>query len=223
MKLQATLATFVAVLSLLSAAPAPADEPQEAGKTNAGWRPLFDGESLTGWKVTPFGGEGEVYVEDGRLVLDFGSSMTGITYQKPFPKSNYEIRYEAMRMEGNDFFCGITFPVGESFCSLIAGGWGGTVVGLSSIDGRDASENSTGQFKNFENGRWYKFRVRVTDQHIQAWIDEEQVIDEEIAGKKFSTRVEVDLNKPLGFATWETRGALRKIEYRMLEKKKPTK
>ncbi len=181
------------------------------------WRPLFDGKSLEGWKKTEFGGEGEVRIEDGKLILDFGASMTGVTYQKPFPKSNYEIRLEAMRVEGNDFFCGLTFPVAESHCSFIVGGWGGTVVGLSSIDGRDASENSTGQYREFKNGQWYKLRVRVTDDKIQCWIDDEQVIDQALEGVEISTRVEVNLNKPLGFATYDTRGALRNIAYRELK------
>jgi hypothetical protein len=191
-----------------------ADEPTPKADE---WKPMFDGKTLTGWKTAPFGGEGDVYVEDGNLVLDFGASMTGVTWQRNFPKSNYEIRYEAMRVEGNDFFCGLTFPVGDSHCSFIVGGWGGTVVGLSSIDGRDASENSTGQYMEVKNKQWYKFRVRVTDDKIQCWIDDKEVIDQPLEGVKISTRVEVNLNKPLGFATWETRGALRKMEYRVLK------
>ncbi len=192
-----------------------------AGETKSNdegkWRPLFDGKSLEGWKTTLFGGEGEVRVDDGKLILDFGAAMTGVTYQKSFPKSNYEIRLEATRLEGNDFFCGLTFPVGESHCSFIAGGWGGTVVGLSSIDGNDASENSTGQYREFKNGQWYKFRVRVTDDKIQCWIDDKQVIDQDLEGVEISTRAEVNLNKPLGFSTYDTRAALRNIEYRTIK------
>jgi hypothetical protein len=194
-----------------------AQEAKTKENKEAAWKPLFDGQTLTGWKSTPFGGEGDVYVEDGKLVMDQGASMTGVTWQRSFPKSNYEIRWEASRVQGNDFFCACTFPVKDSHCTLVAGGWGGTVVGLSSIGGLDASENSTGQYKEFVNGRWYKFRVRVTDEKIECWIDDEQVIDLDLADKKISTRIEVDLNKPLGFATWDTKGALRKIEYRTLK------
>ena len=57
--------------------------------------------------------------------------------------SDYEVTLEAMRVDGNDFFCGMTFPAGKDPCTLIVGGWGGTVVGLSSINGMDASENET--------------------------------------------------------------------------------
>src|SRR6187397_1050193 len=96
--------------------------------------PLFDGKSLDGWKITPFGGEGEVTVKDGAIVMEMGNDMTGITWTKPFPKMDYEVSLEAMRVAGGDFFCGLTFPVNDKPCSLIIGGWGGGTVGLSSID-----------------------------------------------------------------------------------------
>jgi hypothetical protein len=143
-----------------------------------------------------------------------GGPMTGVTYKLPFPKMAYEVRCEAKRADGNDFFCGMTFPVADSHCSLIVGGWGGAIVGLSSINEHDASENDTTKYMKFDNDRWYKFRVRVTPDRIQAWIDDERVIDADIAGCKISTRVEVDLNKPFGFASYQTKAVLRNIEVR---------
>src|SRR5438067_4915677 len=101
--------------------------------TEAGWTAMFDGASLEGWRETPFTGRGKVSVADGAIVLGKGY-MTGVTWTKPFPKSNYEFRLEAMRVDGYDFFAGITFPVGGAYCSWINGGWGGMIVGLSSID-----------------------------------------------------------------------------------------
>ena len=180
------------------------------------WRSLFNGRTLDGWKVTNYGGEGEVSVDASTLILNIGSSMTGVTYRLPFPKTNYEVRCEAKRAGGHDFFCGMTFPVAESHCSLIVGGWGGGVVGLSSINGHDASENETTKYMKFEDNRWYKFRVRVEPNRIQAWIDAEQIIDADIEGCKISTRIEVDLNKPFGFASYETKAVLRNIEVRDL-------
>jgi len=182
------------------------------------WISLFDGRSLKGWEVANFGGEGEVRVQEGSVLMDFGAMLTGITYQEEFPKSNYEIRVQAMRIDGIDFFCGLTFPVGDDHCSFIAAGWAGAVVGLSCIDGKDASENETTKYMNFENDRWYRFRVRVTDDRIQAWIDDEQVIDQEIGGREISIRPEVDLSKPLGIAAWQSRAAVRGLEYRLLER-----
>ncbi|HBY59677.1 MAG TPA: DUF1080 domain-containing protein, partial [Solibacterales bacterium] len=109
------------------------------------WRPLFDGKSLAGWKETPFTGRGAVKVEGGALLLGYGNPMTGVTRTETFPRTNYEIRYVAARRGGGDFFATVTFPVGESHCTLVTGGWGGDIVGLSSIDGWDASENETRQ------------------------------------------------------------------------------
>ncbi len=95
---------------------------------------LFDGKSLDGWKKTNFGGEGDVEVIDGQIILSMGYPMTGVTLAGGnLPTRNYEISLEAKRIEGTDFFCGLTFPVNDSHCSLIAGGWGGTLVGLSCI------------------------------------------------------------------------------------------
>ncbi len=192
---------------------------QEKPKEEPGWVSLFDGKTLTGWKSTEFGGEGEVKVEDGAIVMDLGQDMTGITWtgKAAIPKMNYEIAWEGRRVDGSDFFGGLTFPVNDAYCSFIAGGWGGGVVGLSSIDGFDASENSTTKYMEFKTGQWYKMRVRVTPERIQTWIDDKQIIDQDIKDRKISIRGEVDLSKPLGFSTWNTKGALRNIRLRKLE------
>jgi hypothetical protein len=178
---------------------------------------LFDGKTLGQWKSTAFGGEGEVEIEDGTIVLRAGSPMTGITWTGKYPKMGYEISLEANRVDGSDFFCGLTFPVGDSPCSFICGGWGGGVVGLSSIDGSDASENETTRYQEFENKRWYKIRVRVTPAKIEAWIDDKQMVDVETKDRRISIRPEVDLSRPLGISCYQTTAALRNIKLRALE------
>ena len=45
---------------------------------------------------------------------------------------------------------------------ILLGGWGGGVVGISSIDTMDASENETTKYRQFVTDRWYKVRLRVT-------------------------------------------------------------
>jgi len=111
---------------------------------------LFDGKTLEGWKITQYGTQGPVSVSEGKIVLNYGDGCTGVTWQKDFPKVNYEVTLEAQKTSGTDFFCGITFPVNDEFCSLIVGGWGGPVVGLSCIDGNDAAHNSTQILKKFD-------------------------------------------------------------------------
>ncbi|MBI5086298.1 MAG: DUF1080 domain-containing protein [Acidobacteria bacterium] len=178
---------------------------------------MFDGTSLKGWRQTAFTGRGDVQVKNGVIVIGTGH-LTGITWDGEFPKTGYEIRFEAARFEGNDFFAGITFPVQDSFCSWINGGWGGSVVGLSSLDGDDASENDTSTARDFVKGRWYAFRLEVTENRIRGWIDAELVIDADITGRRVGLRPgEIDLSTPLGFATYSTVAGLRKIEYRRLK------
>ena len=194
-----------------------ADQSQPGRQAEPAWQPLFDGKTLTNWQSTKFIGEGAVKVENGQIVLEAGRNLTGITWTGPeLPTTNYEIALEAMRVEGRDFFAGVTFPVADSFCSLILGGWGGTVVGLSSINGVDASENETSQSVEFEPGRWYNIRIRVTPAKIEAWLDERQIINQDLEGNKISTRIEVDPSRPLGVASWRTKSALRNLRLRRL-------
>jgi hypothetical protein len=179
--------------------------------------PIFDGKTLTNWKPSTFSGQGKVTIENGEIVLSPGNDLTGITWSgAALPTTNYELTLEARRMEGRDFFAGITFPVDDSFCSLILGGWGGNVVGLSSINSMDASENSTSQSREFEMNRWYRVRIRVTPAKIESWLDDRQIIDQELKGNKIDIRIEVDPSKPMGIATWRTKGGLRNIRLRRL-------
>jgi hypothetical protein len=189
----------------------------KAGDAKAGWQSLFDGRTLKDWKSTDFGGEGTVEVKDGAILLGVGNDLTGVNYRPLVPHRNYEVSLEARRVDGSDFFCGLTFPVKDDPCSLIIGGWGGGVCGLSSIDGLDASENSTTKYREFETGRWYTILLRVTDAKIEAWIDKEQIVDQKLAGKKISIRSEVEASRPFGIASYRTLAALRNIRLRELK------
>ena len=207
----------VSVWLVLLGSLAGADPAHPGKESEPAWQPLFDGKTLTNWQSTKFIGEGAVKVENGQIILEAGRNLTGITWVGPeLPTTNYEISLQAMRVEGRDFFAGVTFPVADSFCSLILGGWGGTVVGLSSINGMDASENETSQSVEFESGRWYNVRIRVTPAKIEAWLDERQIINQDLKGNKITTRVEVDLSQPLGVASWRTKSALRDVRLRRL-------
>ena len=76
------------------------------------------------------------------------------------------------------------FPYNDTHATLIFGGWGGSLIGISSIDDFDASENETGDAYIFEDNRWYDIRLKVTSGEIFVWIDDEQVIDVEVEGRK---------------------------------------
>ena len=198
---------------------------KSSGVGSTGWENLFDGKTLAGWAPSGFEAEGPVKVlnpfKDGRgaIIIEKGTTLSGITWIRggALPRTNYEITLEAMKLDGSDFFCGLTFPVGKSACSFIVGGWSGMVVGISSIDYADASENETTTGMDFALNRWYRIRVRVTDQKIEAWINDEQVVDVMTAGKMIHLRPgDIQKSLPLGIASYMTRAAVRDIRLRRL-------
>lgn len=176
-------------------------------------RDLFNGKDLSGWTITEFGGQGEVKVANGEIVAEAGASLTGVHYTNTLPKKNYELTLDAKKIDGSDFFCALTFPVNETHCTLVLGGWGGGVVGLSSIDGMDASENETTKYLTFKSDQWFNIRLRVEAERIQAWVDKERVVDIEIKGREVGLRFgPIDLQKPLGLSNYQTKSAWKNIK-----------
>ncbi len=184
------------------------------------WLTMFDGKSLTGWKTLKedsFALAGKVEVKDGAIVLGEGMPFTGIAWDGEFPKENFELYYEAQRRNGIDIFGSVTVPVGDEHVTLSCGGWGDSVVGLSSVDDRNASDNLTTKIMSFKNGQWYKFRIRVTKEKVEAWIDDKQVIDQERKDHKFTIYDELKPHRPVGFFSWSTEGGIRGIEMQRLK------
>jgi hypothetical protein len=173
---------------------------------------LFNGKTLGHWEVSDFIQHGDVYVKDGAIYIEKGGLMSGIHWTGPLVRMNYVITLEAMPVEGSDFFCGLTFPVGDRPCSLILGGWGGTLCGLSSLNYLDASQNETTTFVDFNLNQWYRLRLRVTENRIQAWLDDEILVDVDTTKKYIDIRIEVEPSLPLGIATYLTTGAIRNIK-----------
>ena len=89
---------------------------------------------------------------------------------------------------------------------------------MSNIDNMSAVENETTGFVEFEKDRWYRIRLRVGSEKIEAWIDKEQIVDLKTADRKFSIWWEQEPMRPLGIATWNTSGALRNIRLAPLAK-----
>jgi hypothetical protein len=210
---------FLTVIAML---PHAIGQDKKSSADKDGWKDLFDGKTLDGWKPAKFFMAGEVRVKDGMVLIERadrekGGRMTGITYTRgDFPTMDYEVSLEGKRIDGKDFFATTTFPVGKTHCSLVMGGWGGRVVGLSSLNGMDASENDTRSEKGFEKDRWYKIRIRVTPRWIEAWIDNDKVVDLNTEDRQIKTRIECIPNHPFGIATWDTVGAVRNLKVRVL-------
>lgn len=211
---------FVCALGTLNL---PAQEPKILDKStpakpdNDGWIALLPAKGLENWVVTDFYSHGEVVRDGESVVFEPGKPLTGITYaKKDFPKNNFEIEFEARRTSGNDFLCGLTFPVGDEFASFIGGGWGGGLVGLSSVNGADASENNTSSYVDFKNGQWYKFRILVDDEFIRGFVDKKEMFAQERENHKFSTRIEVDESKPLGLCAFRSRVEIKNLKWRTI-------
>ena len=213
------LGVVTALIGIAAVAEEKGDGPDLAAKD---WKPLFDGKSLEGWAVTDFAGHAEPEVADGVISIPAGLALSGINRTDQPPTMNYEITLEAKKIDGNDFFCCLTFPYGESHCSFIVGGWGGGLVGISSVDGMDASENDTADYMVFEKNRWYRISVRVTPQKIETWIDDSKLVDLKTRERKIGMRFgEIEESVPLGIATWITSAEIRDIRIRSIAPKKP--
>jgi hypothetical protein len=180
------------------------------------WRELFDGRTLTGWASTAFGGEGEVHVVDGGLVLEQGSPLTGVTWAGEPPTGDYELEVVASRLLGSDFFCGLTFPVGDAHLTLVLGGWGGAVCGLSCLDGLDAAQNETRRTRSFPLGRDVTARLVVRRDAVEVFLDRARLLAVDLRGRAMSLRPEVALSRPLGIATFATVGRISALRWRPL-------
>lgn len=132
-------------------------------------------------------------------LVEAGTSLSGFHCLRKLPLVNYELTLEAYKVEGSDFFLGLTFSVEKSHATLVLGGWGGSVTGISSLDDSDASENMTTRYLDYVKDRWYKVRLKVTSKRIQAWLDEKPIVDVETEGRKVGLRPgPLSMQVPLG-------------------------
>ena len=182
--------------------------------TLAAPRSLFDGKQLGKWEVikkNDFEKHGPVAIRNATIVLPAGKLATGIRWTGAFPRNHYEVSLETRRTKGSDFFCGITFPVDDSYLSLVIGGWGGGVTGLSNIDNMAAVENETTGYLEVKDNQWYQVRLQVTPERIRAWVDQEEILDLTTKGHKFSIWWEQEPVRPFGIANWYTASEVRNI------------
>jgi len=171
------------------------------------------------WNEIQFGGEGSAQWNKGVLYLDAGVELTGAQYSGDLPAIPYELELEARKMSGNDFFCGLTFPVSsrEECVTFIVGGWGGATVGISSVDGKDASENETTSYGSFESKKWYAIRIAVENERIVASIDGKEVVNLTTKGRALGLRQgSIKSSAPLGISAWQTAAEIRRVRWRSL-------
>jgi hypothetical protein len=208
-----TILRLVSLALLLSSAPLLAEDATIS---------LFDGKTLGKWEAVNLGSDGKVWVDEagGELRLDQGEPLTAVVWKGEVPAvSNYEITLEAKKINGDDFFLALTIPVKDTHCTFVCGGWGGGLVGISSINGMDASENESATVESFEKGVWYPIKVRVTDRFISCWVGERELVSINLEGITLSMRAgDIEECVPLGLATYQTWGAYRNLRWTNLPK-----
>lgn len=184
---------------------------------------LFSSAHVASWREATLSGSGGVVWEQEGCILKAGAPMTGITFagwtSQNLPFADYAIEYEALRLDGTDFFGTVTFPVGsvDRAVSFVLGGWGGSQVGISSMDGLDAAANSTGSSQPFENHRWYHIRIEVHQTLLQVWLDGRPLVRFDPSRHQLHLRTgEIDQCLPFGFATYNTTARLRRCIIRTL-------
>ncbi len=189
---------------------APAEEPWIAGNELGDWQPL---ETASQAKVS---------MKDGVLTMGNGDGVSGVHYagKRPLPVVDYEISWEGMKLDGVDFFASATFPVRDlkTCVTFVNGGWGGGVTGISCIDDMAANENNTTAMVSYKLNQWYKFRVQITAELLAAYVDDKEVCKISIKDKKVGMRYgDIESCAPLGFATYQTKGAVRNLKFRKLQ------
>ncbi len=188
---------------------------------------LFDGSDFEGWRairhfdVPPSDGTGiggQVFMEDGWLVLGPGNPMSGAAWTSAVPRIDYEITFEAKRLDGRGDFC-LAFPVYSSTCLLQAGAWDMELLGIDVLDGRHPPDNETGQAFYLEQGTPYRFCLRVTDNSLAVRVNGRTWIDFSIAGHRFSLDRKWRKMDAVGIgAAWGTSAAFRNIKLRRIPK-----
>ena len=210
----ALLVAVVLVAILTRDGPAPARQipAQDAGP----WKSFFDGKTLDGWRTME--PDCNVYAQDGQLIFEAGGMGTSIAWTRAFPRVDYELSVEARRLEGSGAFCHIAFPVDATHCFLVVGGMG-NIVALDQVDKLDMHGNETTTRVDFEQGRWYTVRLRVTRERVVVWLDDRKVIDLSGAADRLSLPFAWKGLTPFGVGTWQTKAAMRHIKLRRLRPK----
>jgi serine/threonine-protein kinase len=202
----------------------PAPDPQSptpslADKHQTAWQDLFDGRTLDGWRVVEdapeFAKHGTVLPRGRELIFEKGDPATGIAWTREVRRVDYEISLEAMRERGTGSLCEVFFPFKDEYCKLAVAG-DNTMVCLELVDDRPGPQNATQRKFACQDGRWYRIRLRVTAAAIEAWVDDEKMVDFDPARHKLSLHPYQFPLRPFGLRTWNSAAAIRNLRLRQL-------
>lgn len=167
---------------------------------------LFDGQTFDFWDSGSFPSSGKVEIKDGAIILQRGAPLTVLSWRGIYRSVDYELQFEVKRFEGDSVRFGMVLPIQQSFVALMLG----ETAELCCLDG--ASQKIAEKTKLiFDTERWHPVRLRVTAEHIQAWVDDQEVVDQSAAGRQFSLPRELVPAAPIAVMTQNATAAVRNI------------
>ncbi len=188
-------AKLLAAFGILSAmgAPAPSDNVLTEEEKQAGWRLLFDGATLQGWRgyrkdTCPDGWQ----VVDGALtrVKGGGDIVTVETFDdfelsidwRIAPRGNSGIMYRVAETEGASYMTGPEYQILDN-----AGHGDGrhTLTSAASCYGLYAPSKDAAR----PAGEWNRARIVARGNHVEHWLNGEKVVEYEIGSDDWNRRV----------------------------------
>lgn len=229
----------VLVLGLLTALPGTAAEDAKSPNTltdqekKDGWKLLFDGKSLDGWRKFKKQVTAGWTVQDGAIMLEKPGSGDLMTVAK---YGNFEFaidfKFESGNNSGIIYRCsedgGTTYTTGPEMqvmthpptASKLGKNGGGSLY--------DMYEPTSNPFKGA--GEWTTFKIVCNGKHIEHWVNGVKVVDCEMGSEDWNTRlaaskwknVKLFASQPTGYIALQDHGgklAFRNVKIKVLPEK----
>ena len=173
-------------------APEGAEEATAMSDNDAGWRPLFDGETLAGWRGYQGKEPSGWTVEDGTIAR-VGPSVDLVTEEE---FGDFELALEWKVEEGGN--SGIIYRVTEEGPYPYYSGPEMQV--LDDARHRDGQSPLTSAGSNYAlhpaprgvvrpAGEWNEARILVDDGHVEHWLNGQKVVEYELGSEDWKRRV----------------------------------
>ncbi len=183
-----SLFSILFFLSVSTFAAEPNTATDEDAKT--GWKSLFDGKALTGWRIYNGKGTGSWIAKDGTIYLEkpgSGDLMTEAKY------GDFELSLEWKFEEGNN--SGIVYRVQETKGPSYETGPEMQVTPQKPADklGKNAGGSLYDMYaptaNAFEAGReWTEYRIVCKGNHIEHYVNGKKVVDCDIGSDDWNSR-----------------------------------
>lgn len=186
------------------------------------WRSIFDGERLGRWiPITRIDATdladpvpGEVEIDGRQLVLNPGDPLTGVSWFGPMPTDEFEVTVETKIDDAE--MLSVAFPVGTERAAIQLDA-GNRKAGLYHVDGTDPRDNPMAAIFDGAVAGWHQLRIRVTAQHVQAWLNGQPIANQDRLESTFGAPDGYHPMHPLSMVASNGSASLRNIRIRTLE------